>query len=71
MVRFLSCTFGDLRDGKVIEKGTMCKMARGQMVRWLAENNVTDLQNIKNFTDLDYRFSADRSSESNYVFIRK
>ena len=71
VVRFLSCTFGDLRDGKIIEKGTMCKMARGQMVRWLAENNVTDPENIKNFTDLDYRFSADRSSESNYVFIRK
>ena len=68
---FLTCTFGTLKDGKVIEKGTMCKMARGQMVRWLAENNITDPENIKNFTDLDYRFSADRSSESNYVFIRK
>ena len=71
VVRFLTCTFGELKDGKVLEKGTMCKMARGQMVRWLAENNVTDPENIKNFTDLDYRFSADRSSESNYVFIRK
>lgn len=40
-VRFLTCTFGEWKNGKVIEKGTMCKMARGQMVRWLAENNVT------------------------------
>ena len=34
-VRFLTCTFGEWKDGKVIEKGTMCKMARGQIVRWL------------------------------------
>ena len=70
-IRFLTCTFGELKDGKVIEKGTMCKMARGQMVRWLAENNVTDPENIKNFADLDYRFSGTRSTENNYVFIRE
>ena len=70
-VRFLTCTFGELKGEKVIEKGTMCKMARGQMVRWLAENNVTDPENIKNFADLDYRFSGTRSTETNYVFIRE
>ena len=70
-VRFLTCTFGELKGGKVIEKGTMCKMARGQMVRWLAENNVTDPEDIKDFADLDYRFSNARSTENNYVFIRK
>ena len=70
-VRFLTCTFGELKDGKVVEKGTMCKMARGQMVRWLAENNVIDPEGIKSFADLDYRFSGVRSTENNYVFIRE
>ena len=70
-VRFLTCTFGELKGGKVIEKGTMCKMVRGQMVRWLAENNVTDPADIKNFADLDFRFSGTCSTENNYVFIRK
>ena len=70
-VRFLTCTFGEMKDGKVIEKGTMCKMARGQMVRWLAENNVTDPENINNFADLAYRFSGTWSTENNYVFIRE
>ena len=69
--RFLSCTFGELKDGKIIEKGTICKMARGQMVRWLAENNVTAPKDVKGFTDLDYRFSHARSTENNYVFIRE
>lgn len=69
-VRFLTCTFGELKGEKIIEKGTICKMARGQMVRWLAENNVTDPEVIKGFTDLNYRFSPAHSTENNYVFIR-
>ena len=68
-VRFLTCTFGELRDGKVVEKGTLCKMARGQMVRWLAENGVTEPEDIKNFGDLDYRFSPIHSGDNNYVFL--
>ena len=70
-VRFLTCTFGELKGGKIVEKGTMCKMARGQMVRWLAENDVTEPEDIKGFADLDYRFSPARSTENNYVFIRE
>ena len=30
--------FGEHIGGKTVEKGTMCKMARGEMVRYLAEN---------------------------------
>ena len=69
-VRFLTCTFGELKGDRVVEKGTMCKMARGQMVRWLAENNVTERSDIENFADLDYRFSPDCSTENHYVFLR-
>ena len=31
--RFITCVFGERKDGKIVEKGTMCKMARGEMVR--------------------------------------
>lgn len=41
-VRVLTCTFGEEKGGKIVEKGTLCKMARGEMVRWLAETNLTD-----------------------------
>ena len=68
-IRFLTCTFGELKGGKVVEKGTMCKMARGQMVRWLAENNVTDPETIKEFADLDYHFCSAHSTGNNYVFV--
>ena len=40
---FLTCTFGERKGEKIIEKGTMCKMARGEMVRYLAENRANSL----------------------------
>lgn len=70
-VRFITCTFGELKDDKVIEKGTMCKMARGQMVRWLAENHINRPEDICRFDELDYRFSEPKSTEYNLVFVKK
>ncbi len=69
-VTFLTCTFGELKNGKVLEKGTLCKMARGQMVRWLAENQITCPQRLSEFRDLNYRFSPEHSTDTNYVFIK-
>lgn len=68
--RFLTCVFGEKKESRLIEKGTMCKMARGQMVRWLAENRVEDPGFIKNFSDLDYRFSPEDSTENTYTFLK-
>ncbi|MGN0968215.1 MAG: hypothetical protein ACI4O3_03005 [Oscillospiraceae bacterium] len=45
-------------------------MARGQMVRWLAENSVTDPGNIRDFADLGYCFSPTHSTENNAVFLK-
>ena len=48
----------------------MCKMARGQMLRWMAENQITDPEDLREFHDLEYRFSDGYSTENNYVFIK-
>ena len=69
-VRLLTCTFGELRDGKVIEKGTMCKMARGRMVRWMAERGVDRPEELRQFGELGYRFSPGRSGPLHYVFFK-
>ena len=55
-VRFVTCTFGELKNGKVIEKGSLCKMARGQMVRWLAENQIKKPDELRAFDQLGYQF---------------
>ena len=69
-IRFLTCTFGEWKDGKVIEKGTMCKMARGQMARWLAENRIEKADDIRAFSDLNYHFDPELSNEDHFVFIK-
>lgn len=69
-VRFLTCTFGEYSGGRVIEKGTLCKMARGQMVRWLAENVVTSAVAIKAFDRMGYSYHKELSSEHHFVFIK-
>lgn len=69
-MRFITCVFGEEKDGKVIEKGTMCKIARGEMVRYMAENQITEPEEIKRFDRLYYRFCDTRSDDKTLVFIR-
>lgn len=70
-VRFITCVFGEEQDGKVVEKGTMCKMARGEMVRYLAETQGAKPEDARGFDRLDYRFDESRSNESTYMFLKK
>ena len=42
--RLIKCVFGEVVDGKVKQKATLAKMARGNMVRYLAENQVKQLR---------------------------
>ena len=68
-VRFITCVFGEENDGKVIEKGTMCKMARGEMVRFMAQYQIENPDQIKSFDRLNYRFDESRSDDSTYIFL--
>ncbi len=69
-VRFLTCIFGEALNGKVVEKGTLCKMARGEMVRYLAERQSTSPEQLKSFDRLGFRFDEARSDSSQFVFLR-
>ena len=68
--RFITCVFGEENDGKVIEKGTMCKMARGEMVRFMAQYQIENPDQIKSFDRLNYRFDESRSDDSTFFFLR-
>ena len=54
-----------------MEKGTLCKMARGQMVRWLAENHITRPRDLADFDQLGFRFSPSRSGEDRFVYLKE
>lgn len=66
--RFVTCIFGELQNGKIRQKGTLAKMARGEMVRFMAENNITEAEGLKEFNCLGYRYREALSSESSLVF---
>ena len=62
--------FGELIDGKVKEKGTYAKMARGEMVRFMAEQKAETAEELKGFDWLGYRFAEMYSDEKNLVFLK-
>ncbi|MCM3136115.1 peroxide stress protein YaaA [Paenibacillus polysaccharolyticus] len=67
--RFVTCVFGQMVGGKLVEKATRAKMARGEMVRYMAERKITDVEDIKGFDRLAFVFSEELSDESTYVFV--
>lgn len=69
--KFINCIFGELIEGRVIQKGTLAKMARGEMVRFMAENNIENAEDIKDFNRLSYDYREELSDDNNYVFINK
>ena len=70
-VRFITCRFAELENGRLLEVGTLCKMARGEMVRFMAENQITDPNGLKCFDRFRYRFDPDRSNHKTFVFLRE
>ena len=70
-VAFITCAFCERKDGKLVEKGTLCKMARGEMVRYMAQNQITQPEGLKAFDRLGYRFSPADSDAKTYTFIKE
>ena len=66
----IDVVFGELVNGKVVQKGTFAKMARGEMVRFLADSNAADPEAMKEFAALDYAYAPDLSTERKYIFLR-
>ena len=70
-VRVITPIFGELReDGKVVEKGVHVKMARGEMVRFLAEGGVEDPEAVTSFEGLGFRYCPQQSRPDRPVFLR-
>ena len=68
---YITCIFGEKVNGKIVQKGTLAKMARGEMVRYLAENAIDSLEGVKKFQGLNYKFSAELSDKKEYVFLKQ
>ena len=66
----ITCVFAERKGGKLIEKGTMCKMARGEMVRYMAQHQIEDPARVRDFHRLGYLYVSEESGPDTYVFVK-
>lgn len=69
-VPMVTPVFKDFKNGKHKTIMTFAKKARGLMVRYIIDHNITDIEGLKGFNLEDYGFSEEMSSENELVFIR-
>ena len=69
--RMIQVVFGEQAGNRVVQKGVYVKMARGEMVRYLAGKGATKPENMKEFYWSGYAWSPELSQEDRYVFIRQ
>ena len=69
-VQLIGCVFAQRNGEKLVEKGTLCKMARGEMVRFLAEQQAGSPEELKRFDRLGFRYAPEQSEENRFVFIK-
>lgn len=62
--------FHEERAGTSRVIGLMAKRARGMMARWMVDHRLDDPEGLKDFSAGGYRFRADRSDASTWVFTR-
>lgn len=69
--QFITCRFGEMHAGKFKQKATQAKQARGNMVRYLADHQVTSLAGVKKFAVAGFCYQPALSTPTNLIFIKK
>lgn len=70
-IRYITFVFGEMHSGKIKEKGTYCKIARGEMVRYMAEHRIEKPEQCKEFRLFGYRYSEEYSDRNRYIFLKE
>lgn len=68
-VRWIDCVFGEMDGGKIREKGVYVKMARGEAVRFLAENAIDSPDDLRAFDRLGFHWDKALSEKNRLVFL--
>ena len=64
----IDIVFGEKKGNKIVTKGTYAKMARGDMVWYMADHRTERYEDLKQFNE-HFRYSEEDSSEDTYVFL--
>lgn len=69
--QMISVDFRTMHKGKLRTITTSAKMARGQMTRWIVQNQINQVEKLQEFGWNDYQFMPGMSTENTYVFVQK
>jgi cytoplasmic iron level regulating protein YaaA (DUF328/UPF0246 family) len=69
--RILHVGFREIKNGKPTQVSTFAKYARGMMARFVINNQITSIKDIRKFDLENYRFDEKLSSETEWIFSRK
>lgn len=58
------------RNGKFMQQATIAKQARGRMINYCAINELKDVNVLKNFNELGFKYDIDKSSSKEFVFVQ-
>ncbi|MBP3926250.1 MAG: YaaA family protein [Clostridium sp.] len=70
-VKVVECVFGEMENQRVRVTATAAKMARGAMVRYMAENQVESVEELKGFRLMGYEYREELSDEKTLVFVQE
>lgn len=68
--QLITCTFKDNKNGEYKAIMTFAKLARGYMARYIIQNQVKEVEDLKKFNAEGYSFNARFSTDDEFVFTR-
>ncbi len=66
----INAVFKDFKNGEYKTIMTFAKLARGYMTRYVVQNRITDIEDIKGFDMEGYGYNAKLSTDTDWVFTR-
>lgn len=66
--QLITVDFQELKNDKSKTVGVHAKMARGEMVRYIAEKQIKNPTDLQDFNDFEFQFEPDVSTKDHYVF---
>jgi len=68
--KLITPVFKDYKNGNYKIISFFAKKARGMMTKFIIENQIIEVERIKDFTTAGYYYSPQQSNEKQWVFLR-
>ncbi len=69
-VRVVHTSFLQRKSGKLRQVVVYTKMARGEMLRFMLEQGISDAEELKRFSWHGYHFAPELSSENDWIWVK-